>query len=78
MNDALPPLALLLLQIAVVVAVARGLSRLLRAVGQPAVIAEIVAGIVLGPSVLGLWWPAAFELLFPAASLPSVLLVRGR
>jgi Kef-type K+ transport system membrane component KefB len=41
-----------------------------RWLGQPLVIAEMVAGIVLGPSLLGLLWPHAFTALFPEPSLP--------
>jgi Kef-type K+ transport system membrane component KefB len=41
-----------------------------RWLGQPLVIAEMVAGIVLGPSLFGLLFPHAFGALFPVASLP--------
>ncbi|GGW41924.1 hypothetical protein GCM10010503_17740 [Streptomyces lucensis JCM 4490] len=37
-----------------------------RRLGQPAVIGEIVAGILLGPSLLGLLWPSGYHWLFPA------------
>ncbi len=46
------------------------LARGLRALGQPRVIAEILAGIVLGPSLLGAVWPEAVRVLFPPDSLP--------
>jgi Kef-type K+ transport system membrane component KefB len=53
-----------------------GLSRLLgyaaRFLLQPLVIAEIVAGIALGPSLLGKVWPSASALLFPAATAPAL------
>ena len=45
--------AVVLLDIAVIVLAARGMGILARRVGQPAVVGEIVAGLVLGPSVLG-------------------------
>jgi Kef-type K+ transport system membrane component KefB len=38
-------------------------------IGQPSVIGEIIAGIVLGPSLLGLYFPEFSGVLFPAASL---------
>ena len=34
-------------------------------VGQPAVMGQLVGGLLLGPSVLGLLWPAAQHMLFP-------------
>lgn len=62
----------LLLQIGSILLVGRVLARGLRRLGQPAVIAEIVAGIALGPSVLGAAWPEGMGLLFPADSLPHL------
>ncbi|THF64089.1 cation/H(+) antiporter [Pseudothauera nasutitermitis] len=41
-----------------------------RRLGQPLVIAEVLAGIVLGPSLLGWLWPEAAVALFPAQSMP--------
>src|SRR5688500_7819903 len=52
------PLPLLLLQIVVIVIAARGLGGVFRRFGQPAVIGEMLAGILLGPSLLGWLWPA--------------------
>ncbi|MFT3929561.1 MAG: cation:proton antiporter [Spongiibacteraceae bacterium] len=54
----------LLLLIAVIV-IGRLLSSALRHIGQPPVIGEILAGILLGPSCLAWLWPAASELLLP-------------
>jgi Kef-type K+ transport system membrane component KefB len=66
------PLALLLLQILVIVLAARLLGRLARFVKQPAVVGEIIAGICLGPSLLGWIWPGSSQFLFPAESLKSL------
>src|SRR5688572_17082052 len=44
------PLAMLLVQILTIILAARALGWLCRKIGQPAVIGEIVAGIMLGPS----------------------------
>ena len=41
----------------------------MRRIRQPMVIAEIVAGIALGPSLLGWLWPSAETTLFPATGL---------
>jgi Kef-type K+ transport system membrane component KefB len=59
----------LLLQLLVVLAAARAAGAALRRLGQPAVIGEIVAGIALGPSLLGLAAPRAVDWLFPPATL---------
>ncbi|MDF3069816.1 MAG: putative cation transporter/universal stress family protein [Polyangiaceae bacterium] len=63
-------LVLLLAQIAAVLLVSRGLGFGARALGQPLVIAEMVAGIVLGPSLFGWLLPQASAALFPASSMP--------
>jgi Kef-type K+ transport system membrane component KefB len=62
-------LTLLLAQIGAILVVSRTLAIFARRLGQPLVIAEILAGIVLGPSVLGWLWPAGMAALFPDASL---------
>jgi Kef-type K+ transport system membrane component KefB len=63
------PIFLLLTQIVVVVSVARAAGGLSRHMGQPRVIGEIVAGLLLGPSFLGWIAPSAAERLFPRESL---------
>lgn len=56
----------------VVIATGRALGTACRLIGQPPVIGEMVAGIVLGPSVLGLMAPAAMGALFPLAIMPAL------
>lgn len=63
-------LVLLLLQIAVILTVCRLLHGIAGLIGQPPVIGEIFAGLLLGPSFLGWIAPALYARLFPAASLP--------
>jgi Kef-type K+ transport system membrane component KefB len=63
-------LTLLLLQIVVIVTLSRLLAVGAKRLGQPLVIAEVVAGIMLGPSLLGAVAPGAMAFLFPASSLP--------
>jgi len=65
-------LTLLLTQLAAVLALSRALGWGLRRIGQPLVIAEVLAGIVLGPSLLGWLWPEAMGALFPESSLPDL------
>src|SRR5262245_23202743 len=59
------PLSLLLLQVIVIVAAARAVGAVFRWIHQPPVIGEMVAGILLGPSLLGLLAPGAEAFLFP-------------
>jgi Kef-type K+ transport system membrane component KefB len=63
-------LALTLTQIVIIVVSARTAAALLERFGQPPVIGELAAGILLGPSALGALAPAAFAALFPASSIP--------
>lgn len=60
------PLSRFIVQAVLIVAISRVLGFLLRRIGQPMVIAEIVSGIVLGPSLLGWLWPDLWQVLFPA------------
>jgi Kef-type K+ transport system membrane component KefB len=53
------------LALAVVAVCGRALGRLVSAVGQPSVVGEVLSGIMLGPSLLGLVAPAAEACLFP-------------
>ena len=65
-------LVLLLLQIAGILAVCRLLHGIAGRLGQPPVIGEIVAGLLLGPSFFGWIAPALYARLFPAASFPAL------
>lgn len=69
------PLALLLFQIITIVLVARIFGWIFRKIGQPSVIGEIIAGIVLGPSLFGLYFPGMKESLFPTDSLGNLQLL---
>ncbi len=69
------PLAMLLLQIVVIIATSRIFSYFVRKIGQPMVIGEIIAGIFLGPSILGLFFPEMVNFLFAKESLPAIQLL---
>ncbi|MBI3967110.1 MAG: cation:proton antiporter [Chloroflexi bacterium] len=58
-------LLLLLLDLAIIIVAARTFGALARRMGQPGVIGEIVAGILLGPTVLGRLFPGLPAELFP-------------
>lgn len=66
------PLALLLAQIITIIIVARVLGWICKKIGQPTVIGEIIAGIVLGPSLIGLYFPEFSNALFPVKSLGNL------
>ena len=59
-----------LLALLVITALARTLGRLCKLIGQPPVIGEIVAGILLGPSLLGRVAPAAAAFVLPKTVAP--------
>jgi Kef-type K+ transport system membrane component KefB len=65
----MPNLSRLLAQMIVILAVARLIGRLFRKIHQPQVIGEMVAGILLGPSLFGSLLPQLSGLLFPPSSL---------
>lgn len=63
------PLSIILIQISIILIVARAFGWLFHKLNQPVVIGEITAGIVLGTSVLGNYVPDVSLLLFPAHSI---------
>jgi Kef-type K+ transport system membrane component KefB len=66
------PLAILILQILTIILIARLFGWIMNKIGQPTVIGEIVAGIFLGPSLLGLFFPQFSNFLFPVDSLDNL------
>ncbi|HSI62887.1 MAG TPA: cation:proton antiporter [Candidatus Saccharimonadia bacterium] len=69
------PLAHLFLQLLVIITVSRLMGKLFQRMGQPSVVGEMAAGILLGPSLLGLIAPGAFAFVFPASSLDALKLL---
>jgi Kef-type K+ transport system membrane component KefB len=63
------PLSRLLLQVIVIVLATRIVGAAFARFGQPSVIGEMLAGILLGPSLLGWLWPKASGFVFPGESL---------
>jgi Kef-type K+ transport system membrane component KefB/nucleotide-binding universal stress UspA family protein len=62
----------LLLAAAVIIVVSRIVGAAFRRINQPQVVGEIVAGIMLGPSLLGAIWPGATHWLFSPTVLPFI------
>jgi Kef-type K+ transport system membrane component KefB len=71
-NNLSHPLAILLLQIITIIFVARIFGFICRKIKQPTVIGEIVAGIFLGPSFIGWFYPEFSAFIFPPASLSNL------
>ncbi len=65
------------LQIAVIITVCQLVGRLAQKLGQPQVVGEMIAGVTLGPSLLGLFFPEVQRALFPKETL-GMLYVGGQ
>ncbi len=63
------PLARLLVQFIVIIVATRAVGAAFSHFGQPAVIGEMTAGVLLGPSLLGWLSPGSFTFIFPKESL---------
>jgi Kef-type K+ transport system membrane component KefB/nucleotide-binding universal stress UspA family protein len=57
--------AILVAQIVLLLIIGRGLGEVMQRFGQPAVIGQLLAGLILGPSLFGWLWPHAHEIIFP-------------
>src|SRR5690349_7556548 len=64
-----------LLALVVISALARLVGALLRYLQQPAVIGEILGGIMLGPSLLGHFAPSAYHHLLPPSVAPYLSII---
>lgn len=64
----------LLLQISVMLLMGRLWAEIARRLKQPAVVGEIVAGIILGPTILGMLQPDWFQFFFPVGNISGVVL----
>jgi Kef-type K+ transport system membrane component KefB len=60
---------ILILQLIIIMVIARIMGYLFQIIGQPLVIGEIVAGLLLGPSVLGALAPGVSAFIFPGSSI---------
>jgi K+:H+ antiporter len=62
-----PSDSIFLLQIIILVLLGRFLGELMQRIRQPAVMGQLLAGLLLGPSFLGAIWPAGQHAIFPAS-----------
>jgi len=74
-DNANDPLTRLFLQLFVVIAVSYLVGWIFSHFGQPAVVGEMIAGVLLGPSVFGLLAPHAFQFVFAPSSLGALSLL---
>lgn len=63
-----------LLQVFILLLVARGLGEVFRKWNQPAVIGELLAGIILGPTLFGRFFPELFGFVFPPDIIQKTML----
>src|SRR5688572_29551323 len=68
-------LAHLLIALTAIVIVGRVLRQAFQAIGQPPVIGEVVAGVLLGPSLLGAISPTAYEFVLAPSVAPYLGIV---
>jgi Kef-type K+ transport system membrane component KefB/nucleotide-binding universal stress UspA family protein len=61
-------------QIVILVLLGRLLGEAMQRLGQPGVMGQLIAGILLGPSILGALWPEFQGLLFPKAAAQKGML----
>jgi Kef-type K+ transport system membrane component KefB/nucleotide-binding universal stress UspA family protein len=57
--------AIFIAELGLLLLVGRGLGELMQRVGQPAVMGQLLGGLLLGPSLLGVVWPDFQHALFP-------------
>jgi Kef-type K+ transport system membrane component KefB/nucleotide-binding universal stress UspA family protein len=68
-----PSDSLFIAQIVLLLAVGRGLGEVMQRIGQPAIMGQLLAGILLGPSVLGALAPGWQAALFPPGAQQVML-----
>jgi Kef-type K+ transport system membrane component KefB len=66
------PILLLITQLVVIILASRVMGWLVTLIGQPRVVGEMIAGLMLGPSLLGWLLPDIAGTLFPASSIPTL------
>ena len=60
--------AIFIAELGLLLLVGRLMGEAAQRLGQPAVMGQLIGGLLLGPSVLGLIWPAAQHALFPGTA----------
>jgi Sodium/hydrogen exchanger family len=69
------PVSRLFLQLLIIIVASRLMGRVFSWFGQPSVVGEMAAGILLGPSFFGMIWLQGFHFVFPAGSAGTLRLL---
>lgn len=69
-----PLAALFIAQIVLLLLVGRLLGEAMQRIGQPAVMGQLIAGVILGPSVFGALWPEGQHAIFPGGHEQKAML----
>lgn len=69
------PVAILLLQITVIIVACQVIGNIFQRIGQPRVVGEMTAGILLGPSLFGFFFPDISAFIFPESSLGTIQMI---
>src|SRR5687767_13980534 len=77
MHGSFNPILTLLLQVVLILLLSRVMGLIFRWIHQPQVMGEMVAGIMLGPSLFGWLYPQAAAWVFPAESVPYPSVLRS-
>lgn len=59
----------------VIIVMAQFIGRLIRYIGQPAVVGEMIAGVLLGPTVFGFFAPEISAFVFPKEIMPTLFII---
>ena len=73
-GEAKPSETIFIAQIVALLVTGRLLGELMQRWGQPAIMGQLLAGVLLGPSVFGALWPAGQQTLFPQANSQPVMI----
>ena len=66
--------AVFIAQVIALLLVGRLLGEVMLRIGQPAIMGQLLAGVLLGPSLLGAWYPLGQQALFPPGSEQRVMI----
>jgi Kef-type K+ transport system membrane component KefB/nucleotide-binding universal stress UspA family protein len=73
-GEAKPSEVLFVIQLTVLIFAGRLLGELMQRIGQPSVMGQLLSGLILGPSVLGFFWPDFQHALFPKDAAQKAML----